>query len=122
MVNQLKRAIIFYKYIRCQFDKPPEYFTVASDIVPDVNQLSSVLLTSEREIRRILKLSKTIANLKNCSIQAQTKVSFKEDEKTFLEYLSCFDFGTSSSLGLQKDITYEMKCQICMCFPIFLNV
>ncbi|KAL7296960.1 hypothetical protein TKK_0009400 [Trichogramma kaykai] len=112
MVNQLKRAIKFYKYVRYQYDKPPEYSTVASDNVPDGKQLSSILFTSEREIHRILKLSKTINHLKNSHSKNESRVTFKEDGKTFLDFISCFDFGTPGSLGLHKDVSYDLKCQI----------
>lgn len=115
-INQLRRAIKFYKYIRAQFDRPPEYNTVASDVLPDRKQLSSILFTSEREVHRILKLAKALSDLKELEIRPQTRVTFKEDGKTFLDFLSCFEFGTSSFLGLQKDISYDKKCQICKYF------
>lgn len=113
IISQLKRIITFYKYIKAQFDKPPEYNTVASDLVPDGKQLSSILFTSEREVHRILKLSKTLDSLRYSNSKVQTKVTFKEDGRTFLDFLSCFEFGNSGSLGLQKETSYYTKCQIC---------
>ncbi|OXU28898.1 hypothetical protein TSAR_008176 [Trichomalopsis sarcophagae] len=111
-ISQLKRIIKFYKYIRAQFDKPPEYYTVASDVVPDGKQLSSILFTCEREVHRILKLSKTLNSLSNSNSEIRTRVTFKEDGRTFLDFLSCFEFGNPGSLGLQKGISYDTKCQI----------
>lgn len=112
-ISQLKKIIKFYKYIRAQFDKPPEYNTVASDVVPDGKQLSSILFTSEREVHRILKLSKTLNSLKTSNSKVQTRVTFKEDGRAFLDFLSCFEFGNSGSLGLQRGINRDKQCQIC---------
>lgn len=111
-ICQLKRAIEFYNYIRSQFDQPPEYDTVASDTVTDEKQLASTLYTSSREVRRVLKLSKTLENLRGPSLKLQSKVKFKEDGQTFLDFLSCFEFGVPGFLGLQKDVGDDKKCQI----------
>ncbi|XP_058803180.1 rab3 GTPase-activating protein non-catalytic subunit isoform X2 [Phymastichus coffea] len=111
-INQLKRAIKFFKYIKAQFDQPPEYYTVASDVVPDRKQLSSILFTSEREVLRILKLSKTLSDLRDTDPKTQTRVTFKEGDISFLDFLSSFEFGCSGFLALHKDIGYDRKCQI----------
>ncbi|XP_014218423.1 rab3 GTPase-activating protein regulatory subunit isoform X2 [Copidosoma floridanum] len=111
-LSQLKSVTKFYKYLRSQYDQPPEYNTVASDTVPDGKQLSSILFTSEREITRILKLSKKLENMKNASSKVQTKVKFKEVGRTFLDFLACFEFGSTGFLGLQKDTSHDKICQI----------
>lgn len=112
-ICQLKRAIKFYNYVKNQLDQPPEYNTVASDAVPDEKQLASMLYTSGREVCRVLKLAKSLESLRGSSLKLQSKVKFKEDGQTFLDFLSCFDFGVPGLLGLQKDVSYDKKCQIC---------
>ena len=120
-ISQLKRIVKFYKYIQAQYDQPPEYDTVALDDVPDGKQLSSILFTSEREVHRVLKLSKTLENLKTTSSKVSTRVKFKEDGRTFLDFVSCFEFGTPGFVGLQRDVTHEKKCQIGELFNIILE-
>lgn len=118
-ICQLKRAIQFYNYIRNQFDQPPEYNKIASDAVPDEKKLASVLCTSGREVRRVLKLAKTLENLRGPSSKMQSKVKFKDDGQTFLDFISCFDFGVPGFLGLQKDVSYDKKCRICNYFLFY---
>ncbi|XP_015586731.1 rab3 GTPase-activating protein non-catalytic subunit isoform X2 [Cephus cinctus] len=112
MSTQLQRATEFYKFVRSQFDCPPEYDTIVSDKIPTAKELSSMLLTSEREVHRILKLSKTLTDFENANPRSQGRVTFKEDGRTFLDFLSCFEFGSSGPVMLHKDLTYEKKCQI----------
>lgn len=108
---QLDRAIVFYKYVRSQFDRPPEYNTVASEIIPDARHLARLLLTSEMEVQRILALSKTLHNFESSKAKIR-RVAFKDDGSLFIEFLSCFDFGIQSSISLHKYATDERKYQI----------
>ncbi|XP_043278054.1 rab3 GTPase-activating protein non-catalytic subunit isoform X2 [Venturia canescens] len=111
MATHLDRAITFYKYTRSQFDRPPEYNTVASEIIPDAKHLSRLLSTSESEIERVLKLSKTLSEFESTKPKTN-RVTFKDDGSMFLEFLSCFDFGIQNSLSLQKLVNDEKKYQI----------
>lgn len=113
LTTQLQQIITFYKYIKAQFDIPSEYNTVTADNIPSAKNLSSILLTSEREVHRIIKLAKTLSNFKDASISVETKVRFKEDEKVFFDFLSCFEFGVSKSIGLRKDLKEEKIYEIC---------
>ncbi|KAH0948530.1 hypothetical protein HN011_009005 [Eciton burchellii] len=112
MTMQLQQIITFYKYIKSRFDIPPEYDIVAADNVPSVKNLASILLTSEREIHRIIKVAKILNNFKNTNLSTETKVKFKEDEKVFFDFLSCFEFGSSRLIGLRKDLKEEKIYEI----------
>ncbi|XP_051155116.1 rab3 GTPase-activating protein non-catalytic subunit [Leptopilina boulardi] len=111
IISQLKKVVEFYKYLLIQFDQPPKYNTVAGDRIPDAKMLSSILLTFEREINRILKLSNTVKEIKLPEIRSKTKVSFKEDGRRLYDFLSSFQFGTAGILCLKKDLSLEKKCQ-----------
>lgn len=107
LTMQLQQIITFYKYVKAQLDIPPEYNIVTADNAPSSKHLSSILLTSEREVHRIIKLAKMINSFKDTNVSAETKVKFKEDEKIFFNFLSCFEFGSSKSIGLRKDLKEE---------------
>lgn len=109
---QLQQIILFYKYIKSQLDIPPEYNIVTADNAPSPKCLSSILLTSEREVHRIIKLAKMINSFKD-NVSAETKVKFKEDEKMFFNFLSCFEFDTSRFIGLRKNLKKETMNDIC---------
>ncbi|KAK0157715.1 hypothetical protein PV328_011418 [Microctonus aethiopoides] len=108
---QLQKVIEFYKYVRLQYDKPPEYNTVASQNIPTSNYLAHILLTSEREINRILKLSLDLYKYEELT-KPQNRVTFKDDGGLFLEFISCFDFGAQNNVGLIKNINDDKKYQI----------
>ncbi|KYQ51818.1 Rab3 GTPase-activating protein non-catalytic subunit [Trachymyrmex zeteki] len=104
LTTQLRRIIIFYKYIESQLDVPPEY-----DITTDntsTKSLSSILLTSEREINCVIKLAKMLNSFLHGNVLAETKVKFK-NENAFFDFLSCFELGASRMIGLRKDIKEE---------------
>lgn len=110
---QLQKAIEFYKYVKTQFDKPPEYNTIASSNIPDSKYLASVLMTSETEIYRILKLSNSLYEYE--ASKPQPRVQFKDDKtdaSLFIKFLSCFDFGVQNSIGLNRDTSNERKYEI----------
>lgn len=112
--SQLQRVIAFYTSVQRQFDQPPEYNTVASDSLPTSKQLSGILLASEREINRIIKLSKTLSEFARSRSQSHAKVLFREDGRTFLDFLSCFEFsGSGDFIDLKKDVKEEKKLSIC---------
>ncbi|XP_012253512.2 rab3 GTPase-activating protein non-catalytic subunit isoform X2 [Athalia rosae] len=111
---QLERIIAFYKSVHLQFDRPPEYNTVASNSLPSSKQLCGILLAPEREIHRILKLSKTLIEFESLKSRSHARVIFKEDGRTFLDFLSCFEFGGSGDLiDVKKDVADEKKYNIC---------
>ncbi|XP_063982787.1 rab3 GTPase-activating protein non-catalytic subunit [Diachasmimorpha longicaudata] len=108
---QLQKAIEFYKYVRPLFDRPPEYNTVASSCIPDAKYLSQVLLTSEHEVDRILKLSQHLYEFE--PVKNQNRVTFKDDGELFLNFISSFDFGAQQdSIGLTPDLSADKKYQI----------
>ncbi|XP_011502639.1 PREDICTED: rab3 GTPase-activating protein non-catalytic subunit [Ceratosolen solmsi marchali] len=112
LLKQLGDVIKFYIYIKAQYDQPPEYTTDASDEIVNEKQLSNTLFTSEQEIHRILTLSKTLASMRKSNPNSQSRVTFKEDGETFLNFLSCFDFNSSNYLELKKDVNFDLKCRI----------
>nr|XP_012216087.1 PREDICTED: rab3 GTPase-activating protein non-catalytic subunit isoform X1 [Linepithema humile] len=112
LTMQLQQIITFYKYIKAQFDIPSEYNAVTADNIPSAKSLSFLLLTSEREVHSIIKLAKTLSNFQDANVSIETKVRFKEDEKMFFDFLSCFEFGVSKSVGLRKDLKGEKICEI----------
>ena len=112
-ISQLQKVIEFYKYLRVQFDLPPEYNIIGGNGVPDTKTLASILVMSEREVHRIFKLSNTLKQIEIPVIKAKSRVMFKEDGRRFIDFLSCFNFGTSASVGLQKNLSLEKKSQVC---------
>jgi len=115
MTMQLQQIITFYKYIKSQFDIPPEYDIVTADNMPSAKNLASVLLTSEREIHRVIKMAKMLDNFKDANVSTETRVKFREDEKVFFDFLSCFEFDSSKLIGLRKDLKEEKIYEICKC-------
>jgi len=109
---QLRRIIIFYKYVESQLDVLPKCDTISIDNATSIKSLSSILLTSEREVNCVIKLAKILNNFINGNISADTKVKFK-DENTFFDFLSCFELGTSKLIRLRKDIKEENVHEIC---------
>ncbi|EZA61233.1 Rab3 GTPase-activating protein non-catalytic subunit [Ooceraea biroi] len=112
MTIELQQIITFYKYIKSQLDIPPEYDIVTADNVPSAKNLASILLTSEREVHRVIKLAKTLDSFKEADASAETKVKFKEDGRVFFNFLSCFEFGSSRLIGLRKDLKEEKLYEI----------
>lgn len=112
--THLQRITSFYKSVQLQYDQPPEYNTVASNSLPSGKQLSGILLASEREIHRVIKLSKTLNEFEKYNPRSGAKVLFKEDGRTFLDFLSCFEIGGSGDLiDIKKDVKEEKKQGIC---------
>lgn len=114
LTGQLQRMITFYKYVKSQLDTPPEYDIVTAGNALNAKNLSSILLTTEREVHRIIKLTKMLSNIEDANVLTETKVKFNVDEKAFFDFLSCFDFGASKSIGLRKDLKEERIYEICM--------
>ena len=112
-ISQLQKIVKFYQYLRVQFDLPPEYNTIAGNSVPNAKTLSSILLAPEKEISRILKLSDTVKEIQTPVVKVKTKVTFKDDGRRFYDFLSCFNIGTSASVGLKKDLSLEKRSQVC---------
>ncbi|XP_031839232.1 rab3 GTPase activating protein isoform X2 [Nomia melanderi] len=110
LTTQLQQVIKFYKYSQSQPDTPEGGHTNDDDLSD--TELASVLLTSEREVHRIYKLFNTINNFKSTSSKGETKVKFKEDGKAFLNFLSCFEFGTPGLIDVKKNTKSEKKLQV----------
>lgn len=107
LVTQLQRMITFYKYVKSQLDTAPEYDIVTASSAPNAKNLSSTLFTTEREIHRIFKLAKTLNSFEDSNVSAESKVKFREDERAFFDFLSCFEFGASKLISLRKDLKEE---------------
>lgn len=121
MTTQLQEIINFYTYVKSQFHKSPCKYNIVSNDALISKKLSSILLTSEREVYHIMKLAKTLKVFENQNVIAETKVKFKEDGKAFFEFLSCFEFGTSKFINLRKDVKEEKLYEICKYFFIIPN-
>ncbi|KOC68340.1 Rab3 GTPase-activating protein non-catalytic subunit [Habropoda laboriosa] len=114
LTTQLQQVIKFYKYIKTQFDASADNSSSISDNDSYLSSksLALSLLTSEREIHRVLDLFNKI-NSYQCSVfVTECKVKFKEDGKIFLDFLSCFEFGTPGFIDIKKDIKPEKKYHI----------
>ncbi|XP_066592229.1 rab3 GTPase-activating protein non-catalytic subunit [Prorops nasuta] len=111
LAAQVQHVVEFYKYIRMRFDTPPEYDTVTPNTDISEKNLATILLTSEREVHRILKLNKLLTNLEE-PLKYENKVRFMDDGRSFLDFLSCFEFGTSGLIKLQRGINREKRLQI----------
>jgi len=111
LTMQLRRIIIFYKYVESRLDVLPKCDIISIDNATSVKTLSSILLTSEREVNCVIKLAKMLNNFID-NISADTKVKFK-DENIFFDFLSCFELGTSKLIGLRKDTKEESVREIC---------
>ncbi|XP_034944441.1 rab3 GTPase-activating protein non-catalytic subunit [Chelonus insularis] len=107
--DQVRKAVKFYQHLKPRFDQPPEYITIAEDSIPDVKQLSDILLTSEREIERIVKLFDHSNQSKKIK---QAKVTFKSDRGLFLDFISCLEFGTAEKMSLKKNLDDSKKYTI----------
>lgn len=114
LTTQLQRMITFYNYVKTQLDTAPEYDIVTASAAPNAKTLSSTLLTSEREIHRIVKMAKTLNSFENTNVLAEAKVKFREDETAFFDFMSCFEFGVSKLIGLRKDLKEEKIQEIGM--------
>lgn len=120
---QIQDLIWFYKYARSQFDSPPEYETIAGDRVPSVQRLTWVLMTTEREINRIIKLAKIVDDYaKNLESKSHGKVTFKDDTNNFMGFLSCFEIGVTGLIGLHRDLSDDKKQEIGEIFIHFASV
>ncbi|KAG8041433.1 hypothetical protein G9C98_002726 [Cotesia typhae] len=86
---QIKHVVIFYKFLNSSVDK-------ISDAEQD---LPGVLLTSEREITRILKLAESLEELE------RTRVRF---EGGFVDFISAFEFGYGQ-VTLKKNVSEDKK-------------
>ncbi|XP_012144641.2 rab3 GTPase activating protein [Megachile rotundata] len=122
--SQLQQVIEFYKHIKLQSDTSALNQFSASDTHNELSNkdLALILLTSEKEVNRIFELFNSVISFKPLNIKTENKVKFKEDNKIFLDFLSCFEFGISGLIDMKKNIETEMKYQIsqlmyqgCMC-------
>ncbi|XP_078049758.1 rab3 GTPase activating protein isoform X1 [Augochlora pura] len=111
LTTQLQQVIKFYKHIQSHFDSLEDHSLTNNDDISS-EELASILLTSEVEVHRIYQLSDIINNLKCSSPRRETKVKFKENERIFLNFLSCFEFGLSGLVNVKKNIKPEKKLQV----------
>lgn len=114
LTTQLQRIITFYKYVKSQLNILPECDITTIDDATNAKNLSSILLTSEREVNCVTKLAKMLNNFIDGNVSAETKVKFK-DENVFFDFLSCFELGTSRFIGLRRDVKEENEREICKC-------
>lgn len=112
LTMQLQRIITFYKYVESQLDLSPECNITRIDNATSAKDLSLTLLTSEREVNRVIELAKMLNNFGDGDVSADTKVKFK-NENAFFDFLSCFELGTSRLIGLRKDVNEESVREIC---------
>ncbi|XP_050481312.1 rab3 GTPase-activating protein non-catalytic subunit isoform X2 [Bombus huntii] len=108
LTTQLQQIINFYKHIKSQFDTP-EYNVSIDD---NNTSLPLTLLTTEKEVHRIFELFNKINSYTCSDSSTECRVKFKEDGRIFLDFLSCFEFGTSGFIDIKKDIKPEKEHQI----------
>ncbi|XP_076636420.1 rab3 GTPase activating protein isoform X2 [Colletes latitarsis] len=109
---QLQQLIKFYKHISFHFVSSEDDSYPTNNDEFTSSDLASILLTSEREVRRIFKLSDTINYLKCTKLKMENKVKFKEDDKIFSDFLSCFELGTLGLIDIKKGLKTEKKLEI----------
>lgn len=112
LTTPLQQVIEFYKHIRAQFDCSKDHGLTTTDNDLSSRDLASILLTSEREVHRIFKLFDTVNSFKCRDIKTESKVKFKEDGRTFVAFLSCFEFGTTGLINIKKGVKSEKKHEI----------
>ncbi|CAK9800120.1 Rab3 GTPase-activating protein non-catalytic subunit [Anthophora plagiata] len=114
LATQLQQVIQFYKQIKTQFDTSADSSSSISDNDSDLNSksLASSLLTSEKEVYRVLELFNKISSYECSDRTTECKVKFKEDERIFFDFLSCFELGTPGPIDIKKDIKPEKKYNI----------
>lgn len=115
LTTQLQQIINFYKHIKSQFDTP-EYNVSIDD---NNTSLPLTLLTTEQEVHRIFELFNKVNSYTCPDSSTECRVKFKEDGRIFLDFLSCFEFGTSGFIDIKKDIKPEKEHQICKYFSIY---
>ncbi|XP_033191126.1 rab3 GTPase activating protein isoform X1 [Bombus vancouverensis nearcticus] len=108
LTTQLQQIINFYKHIKSQFDTP-EYNVSIDD---NNTSLPLTLLTTEKEVHRIFELFNKVNSYTCSDSSTECRVKFKEDGRIFLDFLSCFEFGTSGFIDIKKDIKPEKEHQI----------
>ncbi|KAH0534432.1 rab3 GTPase-activating protein non-catalytic subunit isoform X1 [Cotesia glomerata] len=89
--DQIKHVVLFYKFLK-SVDKNPDFKEDSEESLP------SVLLTSEREIKRILKLAESLEE------PERTRVTFKGG---FVDFISAFEFG--SQVTLKRNLSEDKK-------------
>ncbi|XP_014294842.1 rab3 GTPase-activating protein non-catalytic subunit [Microplitis demolitor] len=92
---QIKHVVTFYKYLKSR--KPS-----AEQVAPNESEwdLAAILLSSPREITRILKLVQSLEDT-----ESRARVTFKGG---FVDFISSFDFGCNQ-VTLAKDVTEDKK-------------
>ncbi|XP_071862105.1 rab3 GTPase activating protein isoform X1 [Bombus fervidus] len=108
LTTQLQQIINFYKHIKSQYDTP-EYNVSIDD---NNTSLPLTLLTTEKEVHRIFELFNKVNSYTCSDSNTECRVKFKEDGRIFLDFLSCFEFGTSGFIDIKKDIKPEKEHQI----------
>ncbi|OAD61467.1 Rab3 GTPase-activating protein non-catalytic subunit [Eufriesea mexicana] len=110
LTTQLQQIIKFYKHIKSQFDTAEDNTFINDDNNDLISKnLASILLTYEKEVLRIFELFKKINSYKCSDSETECKVKFKEDGNIFLDFLSCFEFGTPGLIDIKKDIKEEKE-------------
>ncbi|XP_014614493.1 PREDICTED: rab3 GTPase-activating protein non-catalytic subunit [Polistes canadensis] len=113
LIVQLQKIIAFYIFINSSnLENTVKSVDSSDNEKSNTEILALTLLISEHEVDRILTLYKTINDIGNDNIRSESKVKFNDNERQFFNFLTCFDFGVSDLLVLQKDIKLEKKYQI----------
>ncbi|KAI4480653.1 hypothetical protein M0804_010206 [Polistes exclamans] len=113
LIVQLQKIIAFYIFINSSnLENTVKSVDSSDNEKSNTEILALTLLISEHEVDRILTLYKTINDIGNDNIRSESKVKFNDNERQFFNFLTCFDFGASDLLVLQKDIKLEKKYQI----------
>lgn len=112
LTMQLRRIITFYKYVESLSDPSLERDITRVDDATSAKDLSSTLLTSKREVDRVIELAMMLNDFGNDDVSADAKVKFW-NERAFFDFLSCFGLGTSRLIGLRRDVNEESVREIC---------
>lgn len=114
LATQLQQIINFYKHIKSQSDTPEHNASV-----DDNKSLASTLLTTEKEVHRIFELFNKVNSYTRSDSKTECKVKFVENGRIFLDFLSCFEFGTSGFIDIKKDLKAEKEHYICKYILIY---
>ncbi|XP_076178627.1 rab3 GTPase activating protein isoform X3 [Ptiloglossa arizonensis] len=109
---QLQQVIKFYKHVRFHFNSLEDHSSITNNDELTSKDLALILLTSEREIHRIFKLSNTINSFTRTNFKMENEVQFKEDGKIFVDFLSCFELGTPGLIDIKQNLKMEKKLKI----------
>ncbi|XP_017879707.1 rab3 GTPase-activating protein non-catalytic subunit isoform X3 [Ceratina calcarata] len=112
MITQLQQIIQFYKHIKSQSDTLQDISSVNDSNDSNSSSVASILFTSESEIQRIFELFDKVNSYRRSDFKKECKVKFKEDDRMFLNFLFCFEFGAAGFMDIKRDIKTEREYEI----------